>query len=1022
MYITRIRLENFKRHKEIEREFVPGVNAIFGPNGAGKTSFIEAVGFAFFDYNAYRKNSDIVRKGAKKATIWIDFIAPIDNRCYSLRRQQNMKTGGHYKLFDTATAALLCEGKEDVQARLFELLQIDPETNLSDLFGSILGVPQGTMTAVFLTSKSKDREKIFDPLLQVEVYKRTKEQMHTLYLKPLENMLRQLELEMERLQANVVKLPTHQEDLAQLQEKLQRNQAEHKELKEREPQITEKLQTMRKLMEALRNNETKQQQLVVQRKHIEAQQRDVSQQQKDAQQAQTILEQEADAHKQYQEAEKQLRSLRQREKEYRKQQNHLQQQEQQHQRLQSQSESLQKQLLDLQQLSLEQAQLLPALEEQKQLQQDREKALQAQAHLLRLQKESQELQEQLQNLESRIQQQTQLVDELLALQSNLDRLETITKEGQEIRDQVNLLQRKQQHRELLEESLRKLDASIEARKEQIEACKRQLDELQRRYQPQAEQLSFHEELYSKTQRQIAELESRRDREQQFVREVSGGVCPYFQESCRNVPPNQSLDHFITKQVQRWAEELQRLQQQQHDTEKSREAAKQAQLKLTEEGVKLKTRIASWEQDIQQKQGERQEVRVELGQYPDQREPIIQLEVKRKTLREEYKQVEPYAAKAKRYPAELKLLQELQQQSEHQKKALKQRQAESHSLSSNAEQLTKITQRLQELEAPCKRGNYCETRLQERPSLEQQQQQLEVEIQQSKTQLQQAKEALKVFGNIEQELTSYQEIIESTQASYQRYLAHQQTAQKLPKLVSRLTEIHQQDGEFKEQLLQIEKEIVLLREQFDIDMHRSLEQEERLLFGRLKELDRDISHQTQRSQELQEEIAKLTQASEKLQEKQHRYSELQEVKQCSDFIRKIYERAKPEITRLLIQSISDEAGRIFAQLLDDHRMHLKWLDLERDRYSLIVEEDGQERSFANLSGGEQMAAALALRMALVKELSSIRVAFFDEPTAHMDEDRRRNLANQLSSIQGFKQIFVISHDDTFDAQTHHTVRV
>ena len=40
MYIARVKLENFKQHKSLEREFTRGVNAIFGPNGAGKTSII----------------------------------------------------------------------------------------------------------------------------------------------------------------------------------------------------------------------------------------------------------------------------------------------------------------------------------------------------------------------------------------------------------------------------------------------------------------------------------------------------------------------------------------------------------------------------------------------------------------------------------------------------------------------------------------------------------------------------------------------------------------------------------------------------------------------------------------------------------------------------------------------------------------------------------------------------------------------------------------------------------------------
>ena len=89
---------------------------------------------------------------------------------------------------------------------------------------------------------------------------------------------------------------------------------------------------------------------------------------------------------------------------------------------------------------------------------------------------------------------------------------------------------------------------------------------------------------------------------------------------------------------------------------------------------------------------------------------------------------------------------------------------------------------------------------------------------------------------------------------------------------------------------------------------------------------------------------------------------------------------------------------------------------------MLEEGGYERSFTNLSGGEQMVAALAVRLALLKQLSNIRLAFFDEPTVNMDEERRRNLAQQIGQVRHFDQLFVISHDDTFEESVDHVVPV
>lgn len=70
----------------------------------------------------------------------------------------------------------------------------------------------------------------------------------------------------------------------------------------------------------------------------------------------------------------------------------------------------------------------------------------------------------------------------------------------------------------------------------------------------------------------------------------------------------------------------------------------------------------------------------------------------------------------------------------------------------------------------------------------------------------------------------------------------------------------------------------------------------------------------------------------------------------------------------------------------------------------------------------MSAALAVRLALLKKLSGINIAFFDEPTQNMDEQRRSNLAEQIRRVRGFDQLIVISHDDTFEQGLDSLIRL
>jgi exonuclease SbcC len=67
-------------------------------------------------------------------------------------------------------------------------------------------------------------------------------------------------------------------------------------------------------------------------------------------------------------------------------------------------------------------------------------------------------------------------------------------------------------------------------------------------------------------------------------------------------------------------------------------------------------------------------------------------------------------------------------------------------------------------------------------------------------------------------------------------------------------------------------------------------------------------------------------------------------------------------------------------MQDHTARLRWTE----DHEVVLNQDGRARTFPQLSGGEQMAAALAVRLGLLRQVSAINLAFFDEPTANLDE--------------------------------------
>jgi DNA repair protein SbcC/Rad50 len=146
--------------------------------------------------------------------------------------------------------------------------------------------------------------------------------------------------------------------------------------------------------------------------------------------------------------------------------------------------------------------------------------------------------------------------------------------------------------------------------------------------------------------------------------------------------------------------------------------------------------------------------------------------------------------------------------------------------------------------------------------------------------------------------------------------------------------------------------------------------------------------------------------------------LRKVSETTEYIRDTLKKAAPHVGEILRYQVAKEATNIFREVTGEIGRSLKWTE----DYEILLDENGYQRSFGNLSGGEQMAAALSIRLALLTQLSDVRIAFFDEPTTNLDRERRERLAQQIGQISSFNQLFVISHDDTFESNVDHQINV
>jgi exonuclease SbcC len=203
--------------------------------------------------------------------------------------------------------------------------------------------------------------------------------------------------------------------------------------------------------------------------------------------------------------------------------------------------------------------------------------------------------------------------------------------------------------------------------------------------------------------------------------------------------------------------------------------------------------------------------------------------------------------------------------------------------------------------------------------------------------------------------------------------------------------------------------MLVTEPYDRKRHLTLRREAADAERRHGDATARLDISRQRREQLAAELAQFETLRASLSGEFQEKERLESVAETTAFIRDTLKEAAPRVARNYVYHVSLEANVLFREITGNAERSLRW----GEDYAISVEEEGYERPFQSLSGGEQMAAALAVRLAILKQLSDIRIAFFDEPTTNMDAERRENFAEEISRIKHFDQLFVISHDETFD---------
>jgi exonuclease SbcC len=1001
--IIRVELENIKSYRHTAISLRGGTTAIRGHNGAGKSTVVEAIGFALFDTLGY-KQSQFVREGERTGTVTVAFISALDDREYQVVRRCG--SSSDWYVYDPETGDRPAEQHADVIDFLRQHLRIEGEVELGALFTDALGVPQGAFTADFLLTPAQ-RKKKFDALLQVEDYRKAAEKLNDTRGYLVEQRHEQ-ERRIDALERETDQLPAWRASLEEARGRARELTAALKRI-EHEVAIVERLR------DELRRQETEVTRLRGEAQLAEAtckaaedKLRVAGDQVESARRAAEICAATKADHAAFGEAETRLAQARQRQRErddLRQRRGTLaQQQEGERRSLQMLREHLEK-AREAERLIVE---LAAQVRRQSELEQAHvearsrsEQLAEVERELVRMQRDHAQGAAQLAALEQQIaalERQRPEAEQLAARRERLEQLQAAaaTRDAHEQRFQA--VQREEEELRAKREQL--TQRSAKARENVRKLAERQAE---------AEQVPALEAECAQTEREVSRLEARIEQHQRWREQSGVGHCPFLREPCLNIQrrgENNLLSYF-DRLIQRDEDALLPVRERQGSLTATLERAREIR-RYYDRLPEYQERLRQAEEDmadvaarLERLHAERAELKAALAASPDTRAM--------EKAREQFDRSTEADRQLSRLPVlqdQLRLAQPLHAQLTRE---LDERRRHAADLAASRDELKRVEADLQTLGDPRRQSAAHERVAKERPQLETQVQQAEAKIQQVERQVAGIDEALQPYAALDAELRTLEATLERTRAGHTRYLQHEQLATRLGEYEAARRQAQEEAKQAAAAHARAARAAETAQAAFDAERYARVSQQAEDLADERGRTTQALQHTQEQTVQLEREIARVQALLEDLRAAREEHQALEDLEKMLQQFREMLKEAGPNILRALLKHISVEANRIFGDIMGDRSSQLSW---EQD-YEIVLRRDGRERSFAQLSGGEQMSAALAVRLALLRSLTRLDIAFFDEPTQNMDGERRSNLADQIRRVRGFDQLIVISHDDTFE---------
>ncbi|WP_335968880.1 SMC family ATPase [Fusobacterium polymorphum] len=263
-----------------------------------------------------------------------------------------------------------------------------------------------------------------------------------------------------------------------------------------------------------------------------------------------------------------------------------------------------------------------------------------------------------------------------------------------------------------------------------------------------------------------------------------------------------------------------------------------------------------------------------------------------------------------------------------------------------------------------------------------------------------------------EIKTFENKLDDLKNPYNEYLKNNVLAEdldnlllKVDKNIKELYSLRTDKNLLKEKVSNLEEKIKNIK----ID---ELKEKYDIIKEELNEINKKLGSSQEKIENYKKILEKISSQEEKQKKLLIEFKKLENKFNKASLIRNEVGQMGRAISKYMLSGISNIASVNFNKITG-RTERIEWSNEEKDKYAVYLV--GQERkiAFEQLSGGEQVSVAIAIRGTMTEYFTNSKFMILDEPTNNLDIERKKLLAEYMGEIlNNLEQSIIVTHDDTF----------